>query len=90
MNMKKQNNKRKETEGVINEIGNKVGEFTQEYATKGNVLKALGILGALGAATFLAVRFVPWDKVMDTLEENLERLEESFNDTFKEKTPEGV
>jgi hypothetical protein len=82
MNMKKQSNKKKEAEGVIDELGNKVGKFTKEYATQGNILKALGIVGALGTAAFLAVRFVPWDKVMDTLEENLQRLEESFNDTF--------
>jgi hypothetical protein len=82
--MKKQSNKNKETD-VIDQIGAKVGQFTKEYGTQGNILKALGIVGALGAVTFLAVRFVPWDKVLDTLEENLERLEESFN-SLKEDT----
>ena len=85
MNMKKQNSKKKESQETVEEIGNKVDEFTKEYGTKRNIFKALGIIGGLGAATFLAIKYVPWNKVMDTLEENLEKLEESFNDTFKEE-----
>jgi hypothetical protein len=84
MDMKKQSSKKKEPTGVVEEIGNKVEEFTKEYGSKSNVFKALGIVGALGAATFLAIRYVPWEKVIDTLEENLERLEASFNEAFKE------
>jgi hypothetical protein len=82
--MKKHSSKRKESTGIAEELGNRVEEFTKEFGTKRNIFKALGIVGALGAATFLAVRYVPWEKVMDTLEENLERLEESFNEAFKE------
>jgi hypothetical protein len=89
MNMKKQSSKKKDPQGVVEEIGNKVEEFTKEYGTKRNIFKALGILGGLGAVTFLAIKYVPWNKVMDTLEENLEKLEDSFNETFKEESVSG-
>ncbi len=65
----------------------KIENFVNEYGTKSNIFKALGILAGVGVGTFLAVKYVPWGTVGEKLQDGLEKVEEAFNKAFEEAAP---
>jgi|GEM_PF-5059260 len=69
------------------EAKSKLENFVNEYGTRNNIFKALGIIAGVGAGVFLAVKYVPWSTVADKLEDGLEKVEEAFNKAFQEKVP---
>ncbi len=49
--------------------------FLKQYATEKNVYMALGIASAVGGLTYLAFKYVPWDKLRDKIEEEFDAIQ---------------
>jgi hypothetical protein len=54
--------------------------FLKKYATEKNIYMALGIASAVGGITYLAFKYVPWDKFIDKIEEEFDAIQKGeFN-----------
>jgi hypothetical protein len=81
--MKKQVKQVKNAKTVAAHAGAFKNKIQKVFSKKSNVLIGAGIVGGAGAIA-LAVLFVPWKKVADTLEYNILRIEEEFNALVEE------
>ena len=79
MKNKKRNNINRNQQGEFTSASSSQGKFqkfVKEYGTTNNILKGVGILSALGVAGYAAFRYIPFERIIDS-------IEEKFNDTFK-------
>jgi hypothetical protein len=56
----------------------------KQFATEKNIYMALGIASAVGGLTFLAFKYVPWDRIQEKIVEEFDSIQKG------EFTPETV
>jgi hypothetical protein len=49
--------------------------FLKRYGTEKNIYMALGLASAVGGLTYLAFKYVPWDKLRDKIEEEFDAIQ---------------
>jgi hypothetical protein len=47
----------------------------KEYVTEKNIYMALGIASGVGLLTYLAFKYVPWDRIREKMEEEFDSIQ---------------
>jgi hypothetical protein len=72
----KQGMKRGGSAGKSRKTNANFQSLLKKYATEKNIYMALGLTSALGGLTYLAVKYVPWDKLKDKIEEEFDAIQQ--------------
>jgi hypothetical protein len=52
----------------------------KKYATEKNIYMALGIATAVGGVTYLAFKYVPWDRIREKMSEEFDAVQEQVGE----------